>query len=285
MTSADDRWLAPGFVPPELYGSRRDKLQAGTHFAVTGEGPAVLLLHGVGLDLTMWDPIVPDLAKSFTVIRYDLLGHGESAKPFVQVALKDFVLQLSAMVTYFQLERFALVGFSMGALIARAYAAGHSDRLARLALLNSVYERSVEQRAAVASRLATAEQEGPQEIIDAAITRWFTEAFQNSNPAVIDSVRARLEANDRLGFLSAYRVFAETDGSETSDPAAIACPTLVMTGALDSGSTPAMTHALAAVIPDAKALVLDDLAHMAPVEGAPAVAAVLSDFLKDGLGR
>lgn len=274
-------WPPPGFIPEPTYGQLRDRVQAGTHFDITGSGPAVVLIHGVGLDLAMWDDIADRLARSYTVVRYDMLGHGGSAKVNEPMKLASFVRQLEDFAEYLQLARFALVGFSMGSLVAQGYAADHPGRLAALALLNSVYERTPEQQTPLLARLATAETQGPQAIIDAAVERWFSPAFRESRPKIIAAIRNRLERNDRHGFLSAYRVFAEADEALAGTAGTIDCPTLVATGENDIGSTPDMTRRLAAAIPGARAEILPGLAHMAPVEGAAEVAGLLMEFLSE----
>lgn len=279
MADMTPDWTPPGFIPERTYGQLRDRVQAGTHFDIAGSGPAVMLIHGVGLDLAMWDDIAERLARTYTVIRYDMLGHGGSAKVNEPMKLAWFVRQLEDFVEYLRLARFALVGFSMGALVAQGYAAAHPGRLTALALLNSVYERTPAQQGPLLARLATAEAQGPHAIIDAAVERWFSPAFRQSRPETIAAIRERLKRNDRYGFLSAYRVFAEADDALAGSAGAIDCPTLVATGENDIGSTPDMTRRLAAAIPGARAEILPGLAHMAPVEGADAVAGLLMEYL------
>lgn len=277
-------WGPPGYRPGKPYGQLRDAVQAGTRFEIEGEGPAVLLIHGVGLDLHQWDPIAADLARDHTVIRYDLWGHGGSQKPLSQLRLRDYVSQVADLADYLKLGRFVLVGFSLGALIAQGYALARSERLVGLCLMNSVYQRSAEQRAAVEARLALAESEGPQAIIEAALSRWMGPAYRADHPEVEEALRARLLKNDRQGFLSAYRVFASADAELAGRLFGIACPALVMTGAKDRGSTPAMSEALAAELPDAEVEILEGLAHLAPLEGAEACARRLRRFLVERCG-
>lgn len=272
-------WPAPRQIPERAYGTLRDVVQAGTLFDVLGQGPALVLIHGVGLDHRMWDVLARDLAADFTVIRYDMLAHGGSAKPPGPLSLRSFVDQLEALQRYFGLDPFAVVGFSMGALVAQAYALRHPDKVCRLVLLNGVRDRSDEQRAGVRARYAQAEAEGPQSIIDAAIARWFSADFQSRAPEIIASVRDRLERNTPRDFLAAYRVFGEAEDPTAEQLATIACPTLVVTGEQDTGSTPAMTQAIAAAIPGARAEILDGLAHMAPVEDPERVGEMMRGFL------
>ncbi|MFN0301861.1 MAG: alpha/beta fold hydrolase, partial [Burkholderiales bacterium] len=69
-----------------------------TRFTVSGRGPALVLIHGVGLDLTMWDATLPILEPHFTVIRYDLIGHGATPAAGSRVTLDEFVAQLADLV-------------------------------------------------------------------------------------------------------------------------------------------------------------------------------------------
>ncbi len=272
-------WGPPGYRPGKPYGQLRDVVQAGTRFEIEGEGPTVLLIHGVGLDLRMWDPIAAELARRYCVIRYDIWGHGESQKPLSQLKLRDYVSQLADLADYLKLGRFALVGFSMGALIAQGYALARPERLAGLCLMNSVHRRSAEQRAAVEARLGVAETQGPQAIIEAALSRWLSAEYREANPQVEAALRQRLERNDRAGFLSAYRVFAAADAELSGRLSGISCPVLAMTGELDSGSTPEMSRTLAAEAPEGEAVILEGLAHLAPIEGAGRCAERLWEFL------
>jgi len=272
-------WPAPGNRPPRRYGQLRDQVQAGTRFDIEGEGPALVLLHGVGLDLSQWDAMVPLLRDEFTLVRYDLWGHGGSSKPLSDLCLKDYVAQLADLASYLKLERFALAGFSMGALIAQAYAVESAGRLAGLCLISAVHRRSSAARAAVEARLAQAERDGPRSIIEPALERWLTPAFRRRHPEAVSALRQRLERNDAKGFLTAYRVFAAADQELAGRAVAITCPALVMTGALDSGSTPEMAKSLAEEMPSGELEILEGLAHLAPIEGAEVVAERLRRFL------
>ena len=280
MSATNLPWPAPGYRPPRRYGQLRDQIQAGTRFDIEGEGPALVLVHGVGLDLTQWDAMAPYLREDFTLVRYDLWGHGGSSKPLSALRLKDYVAQLVDLAQYLRLGRFALVGFSMGALIAQAYAARFPERLAGLCLMSAVHRRSDEARAAVEARLAQAEKEGPRSIIEPALSRWLTAEFRAAHPEVVQLFKERLEKNDVKGFLTAYRVFAAADRELAESAEKITCPTLVMTGALDSGSTPEMAKSLAAELPDSELEILEGLAHLAPVEGPEQVSAKLRHVLR-----
>lgn len=254
---------------------------ANTAYDVTGSGPALVLIHGVGLDRTMWGPLARRLAHRHTIVGYDLVGHGESGRGRRGVSLEGFTDQLEHLLDHLKLDRVALAGFSLGALIGRQFALTCPHRLTHLILMSSVFRRRPEQIAAVQSRLAQATEAGPDSIIDAAIDRWFTPTFIEREPDVIDQVRARLQRNSPQDFIAAYGIFAQSSRPDDEELRRITCPALVTTGALDTGSTPRMTKALAATLGDGRAVVLPDLAHMAPVEGADMVAELILDFLSE----
>ena len=96
---------------------------------------------------------------------------------------------------------------------------------------------------------------------------------------MIGRIRAQMQANDPNEFLKAYQMFAEADVELADRVSAITHRTLVLTGELDTGSTPAMMTAMAGEMANAQAFLLRGLAHMAPVEDPDTVAAALEDFL------
>ncbi len=285
--------LAPGD------GQLRDHLHGGTWFSSEGQGKTVVLIHGVGLDHAMWAAQVAALKKRSRVITYDMLGHGLSAHPPGPRVLGDFVRQLRQLLLNLDQKQAAVVGFSMGGLVARAFAQRYPEMVSGLVLMNSVFRRSAAQKKSVMARYEAAcvdgqnagqnpgQNPGQNSGLDAALTRWFSPEFRAANPDAVAAVRDRLERNDKDGYLKAYRVFASA-----TDPEGVAeeihCPALIMTGELDSGSTPDMARSLArslaGIANNVQLEILAGQRHMTPIEGAMAVNQLLADFLSDGTG-
>jgi pimeloyl-ACP methyl ester carboxylesterase len=238
------------------------------------------LLHGVGLNQSIWAEQVKALASDFQVITYDLLGHGGSAAVTASAPLSNWVGQLYDVVRDLALEKFTLMGFSFGGLIAQAYAAQHSRMIDRLVLMSTVYDRSEAERAGVLSRLDVAQREGPHAIISAALSRWFSPQFAEAHPEILHQYEAILRGNDAASFLSAYECFATADRELVGVLAAFDRPTLVMTGELDTGSTSAMARKLAGMIPGAECSIIAGGRHMMPVEKPDEVNSVLRRFLE-----
>ena len=250
-----------------------------------GSGPPVVLIHGFGLNRAMWQWQLPALTPHFSVLTYDLLGHGESAPPAETPSLAMFSRQLLGLLDRCGIERAALVGFSLGGMIARRAALDHGDRLSALAILNSPHDRSPAEREAVRKRVRQTEEQGPAANVEPALERWFTPAFRAEAPDTIALVRAWIMRNDPALYPQIYRVLAEGDAEIANGLERIACPTLVMTGEDDPGNTPAMAQAMAGLIPGARLVIRPGLRHMALAEAPEAVNAPLCAFLRDATSR
>ena len=114
---------------------------AGTAYRLEGEGRSgapVVLVHGVGLDQGMWAAQRDALAPLGPLLSYDMLGHGRTPARPGDAGLADFRDQLAQLLSHLSVKRCRLVGFSMGSLVARAFATRWPERVARLALLNTL---------------------------------------------------------------------------------------------------------------------------------------------------
>ena len=250
-----------------------------------GSGPPVVLIHGFGLNRAMWQWQLPALTPHFSVLTYDLLGHGESAPPAETPSLAIFSRQLLGLLDRCGVEHAAVVGFSLGGMIARRFALDRPDRLSALAILNSPHDRGPAEREAVRARVRETEAHGPSANVEPALERWFTPGFRAEAPDTIALVRAWITRNDPAVYPQIYQVLAEGDAELVQWLERIACPTLVMTGSDDPGNTPAMAQAMAGLIPGARLVILPGLRHLALAEQPAAVNAPLCAFLRDAAIR
>ncbi|CAB5511316.1 alpha/beta fold hydrolase [Achromobacter anxifer] len=248
------------------------------HSRRSGRGQPLVLLHGVGLDHTLWDDLAPLLEADFDVLRYDMLGHGHAPGVGEGVTVQDYIAQLDAELDRAGWQSANVLGYSMGGLIAGAYAAARPQRVTRLALMSTVFRRSPDETRAVLARLEAAATQDPEAAAQVSLQRWFTPAFQARRPERVASIGQRLVRNNRAHFLAAYRVFALGDPVLAQAAPHIACPALALTGELDVGSTPRMTRELAGALPHGKAQVVPGQRHMLPVEEPAIVASALQGF-------
>lgn len=240
-------------------------------------GVPVVLLHGVGLDRTMWGPVRERLGRDSVAL--DLPGHG--AQPPLREAqtLESLADDVLDRLPEGQVD---LVGFSLGALIAQHIARFHPERVRTLTCVNSVCKRTDAERDAVEARLRTAGDEFAAGA-EASIERWYP-AGTSVPPGIIDQTRRILLANDIDSYLHAYTVFARGDREIADELGHITAPTLAITGELDPGSTPDMSQRLARAIPGARLVIVPGTRHMMPVEDPDALVTAITTLIDDSEG-
>lgn len=232
-----------------------------------------MLLHGVGLDRTMWGRVEELLDRPTFAL--DLPGHGAQPPLRGAMSLAEFAADVEERLPSGPVH---LVGFSLGALVAQRIASHSPDRVRSLACVSSVCQRTPEERDAVLARLASARTDFAA-TVERSLERWYSGS--GVAPETVAETRRVLEANDVESFGHAYEIFATGDEQIAADLASISAPTLAITGELDPGSTPDMSRRLAAAIPDARSRIVPGVRHMLPVEAPEAFAAALAEHLED----
>lgn len=253
----------------------------GTAYEFNGpEGaPLVVLIHGLGLNRHLWESHEAALSPSYRVLRYDLLGHSEGAPLPETLSLSAFSDQLRGLLDHLGETNAALVGFSLGGMINRRFAIDHPDRVEALAILHSPHEREPQAQQIVEEQARRALEDGPGATIDEALARWFTSDFRTTYPDVVEKVRSWVLANDRKSYGRCREILATGVKELIRPEPPISKPTLVMTGENDSGSTPDMSHAIAAEIPGAETIIVPELKHMGLLEQPSRFTEPLQGFL------
>ncbi len=241
-----------------------ERTNCGTVYELTGpEGaPVVVLIHGLGLNRQIWQPHAAALSAAYRVLSYDLYGHGESAAPPERPSLTVFSKQLCGLLDHLGIESAAVIGFSLGGMINRRFAIDYPGRAQALGILNSPHERTPEAQRLVEERAAQTGQGGPGANLDTTIERWFTPDFRADAFDFIVKVRRWILANDPEIYTQCRQVLAGGVVELIRPDPPIEKPALVMTCENDSGSTPAMSHAIAAEIPGAQTIIVPHLQHM-----------------------
>ncbi len=255
----------------------------GTCYRLTGQDrqkPVMVLIHGVGLNQDMWQTWIPLLSQSHDVLTFDLFGHGHSVNPDGPRSAGDFVDQLMDLVDYLGIDRFALIGFSLGAVVTQAVASLYGSRLTHAVFLHSVYQRTEAQCEAVRRRYLITRDQGPMATVELAIRRWFSEEYSNRNPDIMDDIRRIFSQHNDDGYLKAYYFFCYAE-AEMKRYALnhFEQPALVITGSAETGSTPGMSQALAFDLPHPELIINPGHYHMAPVEHADLLATQVLSFL------
>ena len=121
-------------------GARRRLIETNSGraaFIQAGAGPLLILLHGLGTSSETWLPTIRELADRFTVIAPDLAGHGRASGAPLRGSVEPLVKALDDLCAKLGLESAAVVGHSLGGLVAVRFALNHPDRVSHLVLVDA----------------------------------------------------------------------------------------------------------------------------------------------------
>ena len=239
----------------------------------------LVFVHGVGLDHKMWDSQIASL-NNYSIITYDLLGHGKTPYNKEYLTLNDFSHQLEYLLKFLKIDKINLIGFSLGSLIALDFASKFQDKLKSLTVIGTTYKRTKEQKDLVIERFEQAKLNKP--ISKQALKRWFTDKYLDDHPKTYDQFIKILtkEGDDHLNFLKAYKLFAyHQDNSNIIK--SIKTKTLVMTGSSDSGSTVQMSKSLSDDLINSNFIEINNGKHLCSIECADDVNMNLKNFINN----
>lgn len=254
----------------------------GIRFNAVRTGPAgaapVVLIHAIGLDLSYWGAQIEALRDEFDVLAYDLRGHGSSDAPPEGYALSSLASDLASVVESMGAGSAHLVGLSVGGMIAQTLALARPDLVRSLSLIDTAATLSDQARSAIRQRAALTRQGGMEAILRPTLERWFTPAFVQRRPDVLDRVSKTLLSNN--GQIHALMWDAISTLEVAPRLAEVTCPTLVIVGDSDPTTPVAAAATIARMIGGARLVVLDAISHMAPLEAPAQVNTELLSFLR-----
>ena len=250
----------------------------GTSYSLKkiNEKNPIVFIHGVGLTKEIWDPQI-NFFKEYNTLTYDLLGHGKTPLKKSKLNFEDFSKQLLKLIKELNFNKIHLVGFSLGALIARHFASEHSDKLSSLIIHASIYKRTEEQKRVVKNRFEVAKLNRPTSK-QTALRRWLSEDFRKKNPEIYKKIYSILDENKLSDFLKSYDIFVNYVDDD-SVIKKIDVNTLIATGENDVGSTPEMSKNLSKTIQGSKFIEIKKGKHLCSIECADDVNITFKQFI------
>lgn len=244
--------------------------------AESGAGKPVVLLHSLLADRTIFDRIVPMLARTRRVIVPDLPGFGGSSS--AGATIEGIADRISGLFDALNLGTGAdVLGNGFGGFVASTLAIRHGGKFDRLVLADTGLAFSPEGKQSFYAMAERVRQAGMGAIIDVAMKRLFPEDYIAAHPEVFAERRNALLKTNPEFFAEACLALAALD--LTSDIATIRNPTLVVVGELDAATPPEMARALACALPKAELIEIPGCGH-APMAQAPeAFIKTISGFL------
>ena len=247
-----------------------------THYRWNGSSdkPVLLLSNGLGTNLNMWETQIPEFARHFRVLRLDQRGHGQSSVPPGPYSIEQLGSDVIALLDGLGIEHCCFCGLSMGGMIGQWLGVNAAERLTRLVLCNTAAKIGTHE--SWNTRIELVLKGGIEAAVPLVLERWFTPAFLESAPQVVESIRKMLIATPPEGYVANCVAIREMDQRETVRH--IAAKTLVIAGSEDRVTPPSEGKYLADAIAGASYIELP-AAHLSNVEAPDKFNSAVLEFL------
>lgn len=249
------------------------------HYRLHGpEGaPAVAFVNSLGTDARIWDEVIATLGTRYRILSYDKRGHGLSESPAGDYTLADHVGDLAGLLDHVGMSTAAVVGVSVGGLIAQGFALRHPERVTALVLCDTVPRLGAPQT--WNDRIAAIQARGMGAIANSVMERWFSAGFRQNRPVDLAGWRNLFLRTDVEGYCATCATLRDSD--LTAEVGGIDKPTLVLVGDED-GSTPVpLVRACAEAIPGARFEIVPQAGHIPSIEQPAVVATLLTEFFEE----
>jgi 3-oxoadipate enol-lactonase/4-carboxymuconolactone decarboxylase len=240
--------------------------------------PLLVLANSLGTTADMWAPQIPVLTTRFRVLRFEHRGHGGTPAPPGPYRLADLGGDVVDLLDHLGDARASVAGVSLGGMVGLWLAVHRPERVDRLVLACTAAHLPTP--ASWADRAATVRAQGTGVLLSALLGRWFPPGFVAAHPETEASVAAMLAAAAPEGYAGCCEAIGAMD--QRSDLGRVTVPTLVIAGAEDPVTPPAMALELADGIPGAGLLVLPGAAHLANLAATERFNAAVVDHVAGG---
>ncbi len=254
----------------------------GTAYKAFGDAPATLIfIHGVGMCKEIWQPQVEHFSKNYRVITYDFLGHGQSLLKKDKLTLEDYISQLYNLVNEIGVSNFSIIGHSMGALIAVAFALRYPEKVDILIPINIVFKRTKKAQDDVIMRAKDVLKSQQIPNINQTLERWFKNKTSPYDLMKINNVQGWLKNTSPKAYSEAYYLFATSDRVFVNNLSNLQPPVLYLTGSEDPNSTSLMSEQMAQETPNGSSESIEGEAHMMAYISAKKVNPIIEYFLNN----
>ncbi len=251
---------------------------AVVHYCDEGQrdARAIVFINSLGTDFRIWDEVARPLSAAYRVVRYDKRGHGLSALPAGPALMADYASDLAGLLDRLSVSGAAIVGLSIGGLIAQELYRLRPDLVAALVLCDTAAKIGTEESWRL--RMDEVARGGIEAIADGVMQRWFTRDFRARRLDELAGWRLMLTRTPRDGYLTACGALMQADLRPDCDR--IKIPTLCVVGDED-GSTPvAVVRELAGLIGRARFEIIVGAGHLPNLEKADALRASIEAHVR-----
>lgn len=249
------------------------------HFRDDGapDAPAVVLLHSLATHSELWAPQRPVWSRSFRLISVDFPGHGASPALPGPCTLGDMADEVLEVLDFLGIERVAVVGLSLGGMVAQAMALRHGHRLQALVIAHAGARTDATVREIWNQRIVQFESADMDALCQSTLQRWFPRHFSESAPLTLAWVASLIRATQPSAYVAAIHAIQGLDHLDRLG--AIAVPTLVVAGQADAAVPAAVASQLVDRLPHAQLRLLEGIGHLGNVQAPTEFAEVVGEFL------
>jgi 2-hydroxy-6-oxonona-2,4-dienedioate hydrolase len=250
---------------------------AKIHYLESGSGPAVILLHGLGGDVSNWLPTIGPLSQKYRVIVPDQIGFGRSDKPMINYRVGTLVDFLDALYKELKIERASLVGNSLGGWTAAAFALAHPEKVDRLALVDAAgFALTGDINPRALNGLSPSTLEGARQLLSQI---FYNKQMFGTDAAAGSMLTRRMMAGD--GYTIQRFIDSIVNGEDVLDKtvSAIKQPTLIIWGREDLLTPLALGERFKKEISGSELLIIEKCGHVPQLEKPAEFNAALMKFL------
>jgi 3-oxoadipate enol-lactonase len=249
-----------------------------------GTGLPIVFLHAFPLNRTMWTTQGNALSSQFRIVTIDLRGHGESDAPLWRYTLEQSADDVRALLDYLAIRQALFVGLSMGGYILFAFYRKYAPRVKGLILADTKAQADTEEGKTGRFQLAQiAYKKGPSAVADVMIPKLLSLATIQTNPDLVQQVRAMIESNQISGIAGDLMAMADRPDSVPL-LSRITHPTQIIVGELDQATPLSDAKLMAEQIPHASLAIIPNAAHLSNLEQPDAFNQIAGSFASD-LGK
>jgi 3-oxoadipate enol-lactonase len=238
--------------------------------------PWLVFSNSLATSLAMWDEQAAALKDSFRVLRYDQRGHGDTEAPSGRYPFDTLLADALGLLDALSIEKAHFAGLSMGGATALGLAERHPERFDRIIVCDSPCQSTPASSQQWEERIAVAQKDGIEALVEPTVTRWFPPETVAKNPPHLDKVRAMIRATPVNGFIGCAAALAAHDYA--SAVATVIRPVLFMVGEKD-GATPAAMRALCEKLPGSRFVELAGAGHISNMDRPAEFTRAIRDFL------
>jgi 3-oxoadipate enol-lactonase len=250
------------------------------NFKVTGQGEALVFIHGHPFDHTMWYPQTPVLSNHYKVITPDLRGYGASSLPKGKPTFADYAADIIALMDHLKIDKFHIAGLSMGGQLMMEVFRQTPERV--LSMIFAATFASQDTPASKKARMEGAdrlEAEGMEGYANENIAKMIKAEHVTSMPDVSAHVMKMMEATSPKAAAAAMRARSNRPDYLKEVFPSIKIPTLVIVGKQDQFTPVAMAEEMHRHLANSKLVIIDNAGHMPNLEWPDEFNKAVIDFL------